>query len=172
MTTDLPIKTGEWRPMRQADLPAVAAIADRVHEAYPEDPEVFAERLRLWPEGCWVYESEGRRLGYVLSHPARAFEPPPLNTLLGALPDQPTTYYIHDLALLPETRGQGAGSAIARILLEGARRAGCPDVSLVAVNDSAGFWGRHGFKVVSQPALEAKLRSYDDDARFMVKPLD
>jgi len=169
--TEFPMTTGGWRPMRAADLPAVAAIADRVHEAYPEDPEIFAERLRLWPEGCWVYEKDGALIAYVLSHPALAFAPPSLNTLLGALPERPTTYYIHDLALLPETRGQGAGSAIVRILLEGAAKAGCPDVSLVAVNESAGFWGRHGFETVSVPALDAKLRSYDDDARFMVRPL-
>ncbi|WP_354551539.1 GNAT family N-acetyltransferase [Kaistia defluvii] len=171
MTSDIPTKTGTWRPMRPDDLPAVAVIADRVHAAYPEDPEIFAERLRLWPSGCWVYESNGELIAYVLSHPAQAFAPPPLNSLLGALPEPPTTYYIHDLALLPETRGQGAGSAIVRILLDGARRSGCPDVSLVAVNDSAGFWGRHGFQTVSIPALDAKLRSYDDDARFMVRPL-
>lgn len=163
--------TGAWRPMRPDDLPAVAAIADRVHEAYPEDPEIFAERLRLWPEGCLVYERDGSLLAYVLSHPAHAFAPPPLNSLLGALPDQPTTYYIHDLALLPETRGQGAGSEIVRILLAGAHKAGCPDVSLIAVNDSSGFWRRHGFEPVVDPALDAKLRSYDEDARFMVRPL-
>ncbi|WEK52715.1 MAG: GNAT family N-acetyltransferase [Candidatus Kaistia colombiensis] len=157
--------------MRKDDLAAVAAIADRVHAAYPEDPEVFAERLRLWPRGCWVFEKDGALIAYVLSHPALAFAPPSLNTLLGALPDCPTTYYIHDLALLPETRGQGAGSVIVGILLEGAAQAGCPNVSLVAVNESAGFWTRHGFATVSDPALDAKLRSYDDDARFMVRAL-
>jgi ribosomal protein S18 acetylase RimI-like enzyme len=171
MTSYIPTKTGTWRPMRPDDLPAFAAIADRVNAAYPEDPEIFAERLRLWPSGCWVYESDGKLIAYVLSHPAQAFAPPPLNSLLGALPEPPTTYYIHDLALLPETRGQGAGSAIVRLLLDGARQSGCPDVSLVAVNDSAGFWGRHGFQTVSVPALDAKLRSYDEDARFMVRPL-
>ena len=178
MTSTFPIKTGAsptnagaGRPMRTYDLGAVAEIADRVHEAYPEDPKIFAERLRLWPEGCWVYESDGRLIAYVLSHPAVAFAPPPLNALLGELPEVPTTYYIHDLALLPETRGQGAGSQIVRILLDGARRSGCPDVSLVAVTESAGFWGRHGFETVSVLALDAKLRSYDEDARFMVRSL-
>ncbi|BCP53062.1 N-acetyltransferase GCN5 [Kaistia sp. 32K] len=157
--------------MRPDDLAAVETIAARVHEAYPEDPEIFAERLRLWPEGCWVYERDGALIAYVLSHPALAFAPPSLNTLLVALPERPSTYYIHDLALLPETRGQGAGSEVVRILLEGALRAGCPDVSLVAVNGSTGFWRRHGFEPVAHPALTEKLRSYDDDASYMVRAL-
>jgi ribosomal protein S18 acetylase RimI-like enzyme len=163
--------THGWRPMRPDDLASVEAIAERVHEAYPEDPAVFAERLRLWPEGCKIYERDGVPIAYVLSHPGRAFAPPPLNTLLGELPDPPTTYYIHDLALLPETRGQGAGSAVVRMLIEGARRAGCPEVSLVAVNGSTGFWSRHGFVQVAEPALDAKLKSYDADARYMVQKL-
>lgn len=165
--------TSGWRPMRPDDLPAVEAIAEQVHEDYPEDPAIFAERLRLWPEGCLIYEGEdGAPIAYVLSHPAHAFAPPPLNTLLGALPERPTTYYIHDLALLPQTRGQGAGSEAVRILLEGARRAGCPDASLVAVNGSTGFWSRQGFAPVEDPALGAKLRSYDEDACYMVRVLD
>jgi ribosomal protein S18 acetylase RimI-like enzyme len=157
--------------MRPDDLAAVEAIAARVHEDYPEDPAVFAERLRLWPEGCLIYERDGAPIAYVLSHPGRAFAPPSLNALLGALPEPPTTYYIHDLALLPETRGQGAGSAVVAILLDRARQAGCPEVSLVAVNDSTGFWSRHGFAPVAHPGLDAKLRSYDEAARYMVRPL-
>jgi ribosomal protein S18 acetylase RimI-like enzyme len=163
--------TNGWRPMRPDDLAAVEAIADRVHEAYPEDPAVFAERLRLWPEGCWIYERGDAPMAYVLSHPGSAFAPPPLNSLLGALPDRPTTYYIHDLALLPETRGQGAGSAVVAHLLDSARHAGCPELSLVAVNGSTGFWARHGFAPVDVPALAEKLKSYDEDACYMVRPL-
>jgi hypothetical protein len=33
------------------------------------------------------------------------------------------------------------------------------------------FWRRHGFAVVSRPTLAEKLRSYDEAARFMVRPL-
>lgn len=163
--------TSFWRPMRPDDLAAVEAIAARVHEAYPEDPAVFAERLRLWPEGCLIFERDGVPIAYVLSHPGRALAPPPLNSLLGVLPEPPTTYYIHDIALLPEARGQGAGSAMVAILLETARRAKCPEISLVAVNGSTGFWSRHGFLAVDVPALAEKLKSYDDNARYMIRPL-
>jgi N-acetylglutamate synthase-like GNAT family acetyltransferase len=91
-----------------------------------------------------------------------------LNVLLGSLPDRPTTYYIHDFAILSETRGTGAGSAFATAVITHARSLALPNVSLVAVNNSVPFWSRFGFEAVDEPALRAKLRTYDAHARFMV----
>jgi GNAT superfamily N-acetyltransferase len=162
---------GLWRPMTAADLPAVCAIADRVHVAYPEDAAVFVERLQLYPDGCATLECDGKPLAYAVTHPWRYAEPPALNVMLGALPEPPTTYYIHDIAMLPEARGTGAGSAIVNAVVAQAQAAGVPNLSLVAVNKSVAFWSRFGFEVTDEPALAAKLLSYDADARFMVRKL-
>ena len=40
---------------------------------------------------------------------------------------------------------------------------------LIAVNGSADFWQRQGFEVTQNPQLEAKLRSYGDDAFYMMR---
>jgi ribosomal protein S18 acetylase RimI-like enzyme len=161
----------KWRAMTNVDLLHVLHIAAQVHTAYPEDEAVFAERLRLYPAGCRVLEVEGRVAGYVISHPWRLYEPPALNSLLGSLPESPDTYYLHDLVLLPEARGTGAGSAIVETLADHAHTEAFATLSLVAVHDSVEFWRRHGFAVVSRPTLAEKLRSYDEAARFMVRPL-
>ena len=145
-----------WRPMAAADLDAVEAIAAAVHPAYPERREIPAERLRLHPAGCLVLAGDGGIAGYVVSHPWRALDPPKLDTLLGAL---------------PAARGKGAASTVVERLVRVGREAGLPTLSLVAVNRSAPFWERHGFVAVRDPALEAALASYDDDARFMVRAL-
>jgi ribosomal protein S18 acetylase RimI-like enzyme len=158
--------------MSSADLPRVAGLAAQVHAAYPEDAAVFAERLRLYPTGCHACEAGGRLIGYVLSHPWRDRAAPALNSLLGALPASPATYYIHDLALLPEARGAGAGSAIVAALVARARAEKLPTMSLVAMHESEAFWRRHGFEIVEDAALAEKLRSYDEAARFMVRRLD
>ncbi|WP_232302712.1 GNAT family N-acetyltransferase [Elstera litoralis] len=76
-----------WRAMRPDDLPQVNAIADRVHEAYPEDPMVCTERLRLFPPGSRVAERAGELIGYAVAHPWHLL-PPPLDSLLVALPEQ------------------------------------------------------------------------------------
>lgn len=161
----------QWRAMSIADLPPVNALAARIHPDYPEDEAVFAERLRLYPEGCRVLEGEHGLVAYVVSHPWRHLEPPPLNALLGALPPQPSTFYIHDLALAPEVQGTGAATRVVGWLTDHASAGGLPGMSLIAVNGSAGFWQRQGFEAVYDPLLEPKLRSYSDDACFMARPL-
>jgi len=167
---------GQWRPMTAADLPGVLAVADRVHPAFPEDEAVFADRLRLYPAGCLAFSSGEEILGYAVSHPWRAYDPPALNARLGELPHQPETYYVHDVALLPELRGSGAAALVVALLLARARKEAFTSASLVAVNGSAGFWERHGFRnVASQKVvnvtLARKLRGYDEAAVFMVRTL-
>lgn len=158
--------------MTVADLPATCALSATIHQAYPEDDAVFAERLRLYPDGCHVYAAAGKITAYVVSHPWRALDAPPLNSLLGKIPAAPSSYYIHDLALAPQTRGTGAATSIVRTLADHAIAKGLPVMSLVAVNGSAGFWQRQGFARMDVPALTEKLRSYcDDGAQFMVRDL-
>ncbi|MGQ3357178.1 MAG: GNAT family N-acetyltransferase [Phreatobacter sp.] len=157
-----------WRPMTAADLPAVSAIAAEVHPDFPEDDAVFAERQWLYPSGCRVLAGAERLDAYVVSHPWEAGSCPPLNALLGHLPEPATTYYIHDIALLPAARGTGAAAEIVEALKAEARGQGLPAISLVAVNGSAGFWRRMGFAETSIPALAPKLASYGADARYMV----
>ncbi len=158
--------------MTPADLPAVGALAAQLHPGYPEDEAVFAERLALAAEGCLCLEQAGRVCGYVLSHPWLRGRVPALNNLLGALPAMADAYYIHDLALLPAMRGGGHASDCVERIVGVARRHGFACLSLVAVNGSTGFWQRQGFRPVHDPALAAKLASYDDAARYMERELD
>jgi len=158
--------------MAAADLPAIATIAERVHPDYPEDDAVFAERLGLYPAGCLVLAAGPDPLAYAVSHPWHHLQPPALNSLLEALPATPSTYYIHDVALLPEARGSGAGSALVARLVAQARAVALAHLSLVAVNGSAAFWRRHDFAEVEVPALSQKLVSYDNAARLMARRID
>ena len=160
-----------WRQMQPADLPAVHALQALIHPAYPEDAAVFAERLRLYPPGCRVLECNGRLAAYAISHPWLDRAPPQLNTLLGELPPQPSTYYLHDIALLPEMRGTGAAAEVVTSLAEQVRAERLPSLSLIAVNGSEGFWQRQGFVAVVDDALAEKLRSYGEDAQFMMRRL-
>ncbi len=160
-----------WRALTTLDLPAVETIAAAVHPDFPEDLAVLAERQRLYPEGARLLELDGKPSGYLLSHPWRFKALPELNTLLGAIPADADTYYLHDVALLPAARGTGAAAMIVGDILRHARAAGFANVSLVAVNGSLPFWYKHGFRAVQAPELAEKLASYEGTARLMVKPL-
>jgi GNAT superfamily N-acetyltransferase len=160
-----------WRTLTGYDMPAVVQIADAVHPGFFETPEVLAERQRLYFHGAYLLEVNERPAGYVLSHPWRLGELPALNTLLGELPADSDTYYIHDLALMPVARRIGAASFIVEALAKHARAHGHASMSLVAVNGSQGFWERHAFVVADRPDLTQKLASYEDGARYMVRDL-
>jgi GNAT superfamily N-acetyltransferase len=154
--------------MTPQDLSQVQVLADTIHVSHPEDPEVLAERQCLYSQGCFMLIEDGRAIGYALTHPWRFAEPPPLNRLLGKIPSPAATYYIHDVALMPEARGKGHAAQITNLLVSHAREAGFDNLSLVAVNKSRVFWEKAGFRVIAVPGLEAKLASYGPDAALMV----
>ena len=160
-----------WRKMTAADLPAVETIGSTVHPDLPEDPAVFAERLNLYPDGCWVVQIDGAIAGYAVSHPWRLGPPPKLNSLLNRLPHAPDSFYIHDLALVPLARGTGAGSRLVHRLVEQARREHLHRMSLVAVNGSSSFWQRHGFHAADDAVITQSLGSYGDTACWMVREI-
>jgi GNAT superfamily N-acetyltransferase len=158
-----------WRAMKQTDLDAVMRIAAAVHPAFPEERRVMQERLMLHPAGCRILELNTQTAGYLLSHPWPYGEVPELNTLLGSVPALTDTYYLHDLALLPEARGGGHAATVVRAMRYQAWRQGYARLALVCVNQSEGFWRRQGFEWVNIPALHAKLLSYEPSARYLVR---
>ena len=161
-----------WRAMTPEDILGVAAVAGVVYPGFYEAAEVFAERQRLFPQGAKIFERHRQMIGYALSHPWHRGELPRLNSLLGAIPQDASTYYIHDLALLPEARGARAAGKLVGSFEILARSLSFSSMSLVAVNGSRRFWETRGFYVVDSPALSLKLASYEGAAALMVKPLD
>jgi ribosomal protein S18 acetylase RimI-like enzyme len=157
--------------MTLRDLDAVMSIAAVVHPDLPERIEVFAEKLTLFPGGCMVLDAGGELAGYAVSHPWRALSIPPLDAFLSRLPDRPGTHYLHDLALLPAARGQGAGRKLVELLVAYARAADAASLSLVSVYGTVPFWRKQGFAIASTPELVAALLAYGTDARFMMLPL-
>ena len=157
--------------MHAADLAVVRRVANIVHPAYPEADAVFAERLQLCAAGCLLLERAGDAVGYLISHPWRLGDPPALDSLLGALPAAPDTWYLHDIALLDSARGTGAATAVLDLLLRSTPAARLVSLSLTAVNRSAPFWQRHGFERADDVVPAQRLRSYGDDACYMVRYL-
>ena len=158
---------GIWRNMREADLPAVSAISDAVHGQFTESVGVYAERLSLYRAGCFIFDRGGDAAGYMISHPWGRRSPVPLDLLIGSIPEDADGYYIHDLALLPETRGLGAGQRAVELVLAYAADSGFREVSLVAVNGADSFWAGQGFSHVDDAALACKLQDYGPGTFFM-----
>jgi ribosomal protein S18 acetylase RimI-like enzyme len=160
--------------MTLSDIQDVVRVAAHVHPELPESEAIFAERVKLFPEGCLILlhqETNGDNsaiAGYAISHPIRSHQPPCLNTLLEQLPTYADQYYIHDLAILPEYRGRGyAAEGVRKMLAIGERYA---STCLVSVYGTSEFWGRFGFvREDEDEKLKDDLGAYGDGAVFMVR---
>ena len=161
-----------WRALNSADCERIFIIGNQIHADYQEDRAVFESRFALYPEGCLVLEGNGALKGYAISHPWKLFDPPKLNTVLDTLPARPDTYYLHDLALLPEARGGGHAGQGIDLLARHAASQGYDNSTLVAVGGTKPFWERQGYGVQNHQALSSHLASYDKDAAYMLRSLD
>lgn len=160
-----------WRPAHTSDLPAITAIAASIHPALPERPEVFAEKMRLYPDGCRVLVAGDDIAGYGLAHPWKRHQIPPLDRFLERLPDDADCLYVHDIAVLPDRRG-GVARAYMTGIAELARASGIATLALVSVYTTRPLWERLGFRpVTADAALHVKLASYGEGATYMLRDL-
>lgn len=156
-----------WRPMVKTDLDTVLTIAAEVHIGFGEDRSLFANRLELYPDGCWLAEDQGQALGYSMAFPGLTVKPPKLNELWDALPANPDCLYWHDLCLRATARGKKLGSRINDKMVALTRQLGLHQIALISVHDSAPFWAGQGF--VRQLPAPPSVANYGADAQFMIK---
>lgn len=160
-----------WRPARTSDLATISAIAARIHPDLPERPEVFAEKMRLYPDGCRVLVANDAIAGYGLAHPWEQHQVPPLDGFLQELPEDANCLYLHDVAVLPGFRGGVARDYVAGIE-KLARASHIGTLALVSVYATRPLWERLGFRPVTADAgLRAKLASYGYSATYMLRDL-
>ncbi|MBF6601939.1 MAG: GNAT family N-acetyltransferase [Sphingorhabdus sp.] len=156
-----------WRPMTADDVGAVSKLASEIHPDYPESDSVFRDKLERFPKGCFMLMDRDIPSGYLLSHPWKRCEPPPLDSLLPVLVQRPDSLYIHDLALAKAARGHAMGEQIIGEIVKLTQALKLPVISLVAVGGSERFWERQNFRVVDSEPLHEKLKSYGAQAVYM-----
>mgnify|MGYP005985210897 CR=1 FL=1 len=159
----------EWRHMRAQDIGRVTIVANFIHRDFFEDEAVFRDRFELYPAGCFVFARGDEILGYGISHPWKLDAVPALNAVLGKLPEDASTYYLHDIAILPAARPAGAATRVVELMAAQAEADGFLTMALVAVNGSRGFWEKLGFVTRDLAELAEKLKTYSEDALYMVR---
>ena len=157
--------------MTDGDLPVVLEIQAICYtEVTPESNESLHAKLSASRSTCLVASLDGDTVGYLIALPWEFSNPPALNAKACELPSSPSCLYLHDLAVTPEARKFGAGRALVEAFLTRLKRSGLGRASLVAVQGSAPYWERHGFRAVppSEP-LKAKLSSYGKGVQYMAR---
>lgn len=115
-----------------------------------ESDEAFIRLIELFPEGALGCFDEEGLCGYAFGVPLKAGSTLELRVPLERIPDEPDTFYVHDVAVAERCRGRGVGRAQARRLLDLARARGFTRCELVAVQGSAPFWEKFGFRRVRE----------------------
>jgi len=163
------------RPMNYSDLDAVMKIQSMAYiPQYCESREVYEDKFAKYPDGCWVAEIDDYVVGYVISHPYLLDSPPKLDAVMDDIPQNPDCYFIHDVAINPEYKGKGIGSALCEKAKSLAKERNLPNMALISVQDSHPFWEKMGFRRVENltASMTEKLESYitDEfpDPKFMV----
>lgn len=167
-----PTDAYQWYPLLLSDLDAVNTIANAAHPGLPERPEVFAEKISLFPAGCRKLLLGSEIVGYGLSHPWMLYSIPPLDEFLRTLPQEPQCIYIHDVVVIPRARGHGAARCYVDLTKALARSIGIASLALVSVYGTDVLWSRLGFRVINGSDVNAKLGSYGTTAKYMIMELD
>jgi len=157
------------RMMAAADLSAVLEIQAVCYtELTPESKESLHAKLRASPSTCFIASLAGDTVGYLFALPWESSNPPILNAETCRLPSSPDCLYLHDLAVTPRARRFGAGRALVEAFLTRLSASGLGRASLIAVQSSAPYWERYGFRAVSPSApLKARLATYGEGVEYM-----
>ncbi len=143
----LPISDADWPAIDQIQIESFSVTAI-------ESVPVLRSIVDRSPSTCFLARTD-RPVGYVLAHPWRSNELPPLKAELGPLPENPEALFIHDLAVSPNARGSRIGRHLVKRVLAEARSAGLNHGSLLAVQHSQTFWEQFGFE--PDPVLTAQF---------------
>ena len=157
--------TTDWRPATLADAPAIAALARAELGDYGEAADLYAERIALARDGCWVLADGGTVIGHCISHPWRRFAPPAMHALLGQLPADPDCWYLHDVVVAPAGRGTKAVLRLLPILCRTAAAHDIAILALIAVSGADAYWARQGFVAAS-----GGVEGFGGDAVYMERP--
>lgn len=156
-----------WLPLALSDIAGVAAIAAQLHPSLPERAAVLAEKAALFPEGCRKLLADGVMCGYALAHPWRTAVLPALDAFLDGLPAAADCLFIHDVAVLPQARGQGAAASFLLHADAVAMQHNLPVHALIAAYGTVRMWRRFGFAPLEGEQHVVELAAYGPQAVYM-----
>lgn len=167
------------RPAILSDLPEILRIqAQCYHDIEPEQPAAYINKLEQAPDCAFVIEcadahqgAEQKLAAYLFALPIHIEEPPALDASDLIVPSTANCLYLHDLAIAPEGRGQGLSRPLLQAFFLCAKQHNLPQSSLIAIQNSATFWQKHGFRptpLSTSAPIQAKLKNYGQ-AHYLIR---
>ncbi len=162
--------TFHCRHIIESDWPTILRIQSEVYyEFAPESEAVMRSKAARGPRTSFVaVDKQFAIVAYCLAHPY----PPNRVAVLGTTDlcelEPTSNLYLHDLAVEKASAGRGVAMSLFDQLVDIAQSTGYRTMSLVAVQQAAGFWTKLGFT----PSTHATINdSYTGEATFMTRSL-
>jgi GNAT superfamily N-acetyltransferase len=150
----------------------LAGVLDVQAACYPpamqEPAHVVLARLAASPGTVLVARDDAGVCAYLFAYPSRLGKVTPLGGPF-AVPAEPDTLYLHDLAVAPRAAGRGVARRLVARLHDDAAGRGVRHAALVSVQDSLAFWESLGY--VPAAGDDAALATYPGAAHYMTKRL-
>ena len=156
-------------PMARGDLADVLDVQAACYPPAMQEPaHVVLARLAASPGTVLVARDDAGVCAYLFAYPARLGKVTPLGGAF-AVPAEPDTLYLHDLAVAPRAAGQGVARTLVARLHDDAAARGLRHAALVSVQDSLAFWQSLGYAPAAGDG--AALATYPCPAQYMTKRL-
>lgn len=162
------------RSVTTPDLPAVLYIQAQCYGPAFHEPLTAFEAKLTSIHSAWLAWVDDAPAGYLFTLPLAFSETLSIPSLADSdMPGMhdvtPDCLYLHDLAVLPQHRGNGISHMLLAAALELAKAQQLNQMALIAVQGSVSFWQSQGFTTVRSPhpIIQTKLASYGEGATFM-----
>lgn len=156
------------RPMTIADIDGVLQVQAATYATHYHEPAaVFASKLALAGQFCFVAEKQQQLCGYLFAHPWPHSAPPALFAAIDQIPSDADSLFVHDMALHPSWRGQAIGQRLIQHSLQAAQQAQLTYSTLVAVEGAQRFWQQIGYLVTDIEHGPSFPGRYGNTARHM-----
>lgn len=158
------------RPLKSEDTQSILNIQTACYPAeLIESADTLLAKHHLSPQSCWLAEQNHQAVGYLFTHPWHDTGLPALNVPLTALPANPDTFFLHDLAIHPAARGRGVAQALVNHAMQWAKSQYYRRAILVAVQGSRPFWEHYGFSAHPDHQIDQdKLKDYGQNAHCLM----
>jgi GNAT superfamily N-acetyltransferase len=156
------------------DVQHVLAIqADCYAPFFHENEESFRAKIAASAQTCWLSLLNGKPVGYLIALPVSQHTFPSLSAPQFTLAQSPALLYLHDMAVLPAARSLRLGRQFIDAVIAAAKRCALPAVGLIAVQGSAAYWEKAGFRVTGDmpTSVSDKLASFGAGARYMERQI-
>ena len=151
------------------DIDAVLAIQSQCYgQGILEPRAVYERRLRAQAHCCLGAARDGRLQAYLAAYWSRPGAITPLHGDFAHYADA-SVLYLHDMAVAPEAKGQGAARALLAAARSLARQRNIRRTALVSVQGSQAYWQGLGYaaRPVADALQQQHLRTYGAEAVYM-----